>query len=576
MRQFMLFRLLITVVGFLLLTLHVTYLSGDEKARAARWLYLLLSVYACFGIGCYLVTGKSAQRRGVQRAQLAVDFLTQAILIAATGGVLSIFIPVLFVTLVSATAIASPRESIFLATVVTVFLCGTTIAYGIGRAPATVISSSAEHFAGGQASVSAYLMMSALALYAISVLGSKFSARLRYAENLQEEAFENMGQGIVVVDRQGRVAQVNGQIRNMLGLDGERRAYEGLPVVQVLELSPVVAARADLFSQLVEALLEGSRDRVEFQLRAADGFQHPIRGEFTTLSDADGKLRSRIGLFSDRWLECTLAAKDSRIHKLEELQRMALGLAHEIRNPLASIRGCVQEIARLTAEESAQSRFSRIVIKESDRLDSIIEDFQRYARQAPARMVRTDLREVLDRAADLLRSREDFAARRLLWERPACACTVRGDPDQLLQVILNLGINALQATEPETGSIAFEVRLRARRRGDQVSETDAELGTSQSEWEVAVTDNGAGIPESDRESILMPFFTTKHEGTGLGLSIVSRIVEQHSGRVEVGNASPGGAILRVILATWLEGDVTTGEGSGRVVADEMAAAIACS
>jgi signal transduction histidine kinase len=177
-----------------------------------------------------------------------------------------------------------------------------------------------------------------------------------------------------------------------------------------------------------------------------------------------------------------------------------------------------------------QRRLSEIIVRESDRLDGIVENFLRFARPTAAAPCAVDVHSLVSEAVVLLRNRHETAARVISWTPSAEAMTIRADRGQLVQVLLNLGINAIQATSPSSGRIGFEVR----RSGEQAVE-------------IQVWDNGKGIPAADQRKVFQPFFTTKEGGSGLGLSIVEKIIQEHGGTVEVESAEGAGTRFVLLL-----------------------------
>jgi signal transduction histidine kinase len=218
----------------------------------------------------------------------------------------------------------------------------------------------------------------------------------------------------------------------------------------------------------------------------------------------------------------------------------------------------VQEISRRGAGDQAQCQFADIVMRESDRLDRIIEDFLRYARSAPFDLRPLELLEVLEQAVVLIKSRPELCGRALKWEKPADRFRVYGDRDHLLQVFLNLGINALQATPAEGGVLEIQIHRRplATLRGRWDGEEPEVPGV-----EIVFRDNGHGMEPEQISKAFTPFFTTKEQGTGLGLSIVERFVREHKGLVDI-ESSPGqGAAVRVRLPLLSAGgEGAAGEG----------------
>jgi signal transduction histidine kinase len=233
-----------------------------------------------------------------------------------------------------------------------------------------------------------------------------------------------------------------------------------------------------------------------------------------------------------------LARRAQVTEKLAAVGTMTAGLSHEIRNPLnaAALQLSVLErrVRRLSEEMQPQLLEPLLLVRdEIRRLDHILEDFLQFARPREFRPEPVEVRPLLRRVVDLLGRQAD--ARRVRLELGgdggASVPPVWGEEERLRQVLINLTLNALEAT-PADGL----VRVSAGLEGDMV-------------W-ITVDDTGPGIPLEIRDRLFEPFFTTKAQGSGLGLSIVHAIVTQHGGTLEVGSAPEGGArfFLRLPLA----------------------------
>lgn len=217
-----------------------------------------------------------------------------------------------------------------------------------------------------------------------------------------------------------------------------------------------------------------------------------------------------------------------RLRKAERLYavgQMAATLAHEIRNPLASLAGAAGILKRGNASPGNVQECFEIIDKESQRLNKLLVDFLSFARPRAPRLQPADLLEVLDSVITLARHSAD--ARRVEFRRsvegalPEVMC----DAEQVKQVLLNLIMNAIEATREGV------IDLHAYLRDGRVC--------------IAVRDQGSGIPSGDEERIFEPFFTTKEMGSGLGLAIASQIAEQHGGTLTAENAPGQG--LRMVL-----------------------------
>jgi two-component system sensor histidine kinase PilS (NtrC family) len=532
-KQYLIFRLLIVLLGFGLVTFYQLCLEPAFRQHTFFYLYALLGIYLLFGVLLLALYPRWRGRHEIMRWQVVADFIIQSLLIWGTGGVLSIFSPLLFVTLVAATSIISARGAIILASMATLFLIVTTVAHGLGVVPVT--SGKAGWLRGEEKSafIVSYLLASILALFAISTLGSRFSHGLRSMEGIQSEILENMAEGLIAVDREGHLVHLNKEARKLLGFKKAERDY---PRLDLEALFP-----GDSYVFLRDAFRQERQRRFSTVVSVPGRKELPVEVKISSVYGDLGEARFRIGLVSDLTLKREVEAAERRIQKLEDLQVMALGIAHEIRNPLASIRGCVQEIKRLAKNSAQETKYMDIVCRESDRLDRILEEFLTYARSGPVDLVPLDLLQVIEEAMLLLRSRPDFGARFLSLVTPPDRPRVFGDRNRLIQVFLNLGINAIDATPAADGKITISLRPK-RFASMQAGALEGDLVAG---IEVEIADNGSGMGPTDLKKVFTPFFTTKPKGNGLGLSVVGRIVRDHMGVVDVASVEGQGTTFRL-------------------------------
>ncbi len=223
--------------------------------------------------------------------------------------------------------------------------------------------------------------------------------------------------------------------------------------------------------------------------------------------------------------------------RLAALGEMAAGLAHEIRNPLGSIKGAAQLLspAPAQAELPAETReFLSIIVEEVNRLNKVVSQFLDYARPYRGEMDLLDINEVIRKTATLLGTDSKVELQLTLDESLP---RVRADAEQLRQVFLNLAINAIQAM-PDGGKLTITSALRKPRRATRAPAQQVE---------VRFRDTGPGIPPGEMKNLFIPFFTTKEKGTGLGLPISQRIVENHGGSIEVRSRQGVGSTFTVVL-----------------------------
>ncbi len=224
----------------------------------------------------------------------------------------------------------------------------------------------------------------------------------------------------------------------------------------------------------------------------------------------------------------TLREQLSRVEHLAEIGQLAASLAHEIKNPLAGISGAIQVIQAGLPADDERREILEEVLRQVRRVDGTVRDLLAYARPRELDIRRCDLREVISHCLSLLRREPTCARVQLNTDELDYPDELRADQNQLEQLLVNLLLNAAQATR-DGGTVSLRSAL---------SETHCTL---------EVQDEGPGFTEDTLARACEPFFTTKARGTGLGLAIVRRIVETHNGTLELTNAPAGGGLVRVQL-----------------------------
>jgi signal transduction histidine kinase len=217
-----------------------------------------------------------------------------------------------------------------------------------------------------------------------------------------------------------------------------------------------------------------------------------------------------------------------RSEKLSTLGEMAAVLAHEIRNPLGSIRGTAEILRDDFQPGTPKHEFIEIQIKETERLNHVVEDFLRLARQQPINLRDCSIREELETIVTLVARDAQDRGISLRLEPNAESAVVRADGEKLRQAFLNIVLNALQAT-PSGGNVSISFDSR------------------ESGLEVRIRDSGTGITQDNMQRIFEPFFTTKPDGTGLGLAVTRKIIEAHGGTLTVESEIGKGTTVMVKL-----------------------------
>jgi signal transduction histidine kinase len=304
---------------------------------------------------------------------------------------------------------------------------------------------------------------------------------------------------------------------------------------EALRLSEIGAALAAMRSGVCIPLLGG--DRVMGFLNV-----HDDRVPEAFASD-------EIALMLEVGEQAAITVENSRLYekmkerdRLAALGEMAAGLAHEIRNPLSSIKGAVQFLDPKSLP-AAEAEIMTVIVEEVNRLNTVVTEFLEYSRPLRSAFTAVSINDVLTKTMKLLQGHEMPAdidvALDLAGELPQIRC----DADQLKQVFINLALNAAQAM-PKGGTLSITTRQPRASEWRFQDEVPRAIGD---QVEIRFADTGEGIPEDVRSHIFVPFYTTKKKGTGLGLAICQRIVKNHGGTIEVESKSGGGTkfILRL-------------------------------
>ncbi len=255
--------------------------------------------------------------------------------------------------------------------------------------------------------------------------------------------------------------------------------------------------------------------RINFQSTRAEKNMHQLAESFTLLKEQANLIVE---------IEDQLRQAD----RLTALGELSAGMAHEIRNPLGSIRGTAEILRDALPEDNRYTEFSQILIKEVDRLNRVVEDFLNFARPTTDEQQDFKPNEVLHEVLQLSRQQVTKDHVQIHWQESTLPAAV-GNAAQFKQVFLNLILNALQAMTAG-GELWIETRVN-----------------EQQQIVLTFRDSGPGIPAADLDQIFDPFFTTKAKGTGLGLAITYRIIQNHCGQISVRNFPTGGAEFTLIL-----------------------------
>ncbi len=465
--------------------------------------------------------------RAVAYSQIAGDVVAATGLVYLTGGAESFFSILYPLAIVNAAISLSRRGAMAaaVASAVAFTLLAVLMEAGLLGSPASFLErpplDSARLLLTVFAHVSAFFLTAALAAYLTDALQgartqlAQRETQLASLSELHQSIVRSLSSGLLTVDGDLRISFVNPAGEEILGLRQQTVVGDSL---------------ADRFPELAEALYRASPGRGEARIRRGDGGERILGHSVAPLLDSGAPSRpGYVIVFQDLTPFRQLEEAMRRSDRLAAVGKLAAGLAHEIRNPLASMCGSIELLGNASGLNAKDRRLMQIVLREGERLEALVRDFLSFARPTQPQLGRLDVGRLLEETLAVV-APEAKAGGFTLSAEVEPGVLARADASQLKQVVWNLISNAKEACER-----GGAVRVRLRREGDCAV--------------LEVEDSGAGIAAEDLARIFDPFFTTKERGTGLGLAIVHRIVEAHAGRIEVNSAPGKGSVFRIELPT---------------------------
>ena len=470
----------------------------------------------------------------------AIDVIIVSAAVLITGGVTSLFAILYMLPIVAASTVQFRRGGLQIAGLSIILYLSLVVAQylnaqGLLALPIETRIASALP----AANVAQYTVaLNASGFLAVALLSGSLAERARRGEAQLEQATEeiadlqafnqyvldNLLSGLATADADNRVVTFNRSAMLITGRDGALPI--GDPVADVLQLPPAFA------STMSQDLARVRSKRIDYVFKQPIGNAIELGLSVAALPMPDGS-RGFLYTFQDV-TEIRRFEQNARLQqRLAAVGEMAAGIAHEIRNPLASMSGSMQMLKQELPLSPDQAQLMDIVLKESERLNQTIKSFLAYARPQRFSLQRLDLRPIVQETAMLLRNSTEVDASHNVDTRLGDeAVMVDADEGQIRQIIWNLATNGLRAM-PRGGTLCISA-VHAADHGERVAT-------------LLVEDEGVGIPPEDIDLIFQPFRGSFGKGTGLGLAIVHRIVTDYGAHIDVKPRSGGGTVFRVVF-----------------------------
>jgi two-component system sensor histidine kinase PilS (NtrC family) len=493
----------------------------------------------------YALTLRFAVRfRWLVDLQLAIDALIVSAFIYFTGGITSVFSSLYVLPIVAGSTVQFRRGGLFVATlsavifvtvVVAQYLTASGVLHDPWLAPFSLPTRPAAQY---------IVSLNVFGFFAVAVLSGSLAEGVRSAGARLEQAsseiatlqafnqhvIDSLPSGLLTTDRAQRVVTFNHAAEAITGMTYER--VVGRPLVDVMQMPPRIV------TALNPALNASAARRLEFRFRRTDAVEIDIGLSASHLETPGGRAGYLV-TFQDV-TEVKKLERDARIQqRLAAVGEMAAGIAHEIRNPLASMSGSIQILRQELPLSPEQEQLMDIVLRESERLNTTIRSFLAYARPQKFAIARLDVRRALNDTALLLRNSADVLdAHTVDLELPPQELWYEADEGQIKQIVWNLATNGLRAM-PKGGRLKLSASRDAG--GDSVV--------------IEVQDEGIGIPPEELDGLFQPFHGGFAKGSGLGLAIVHRIVTDYHGEIHVSSKPGTGTTVAVRLP--VRAEVTT-------------------
>ncbi len=460
--------------------------------------------------------------------QIFADSIFTSVIVYFTGGSNSIFTFIYFFPIISGGLLLFRRGSLSIAAF-------NTLCYGLilSSEYVTLASQLPDTIRHNPANITVILLQNfsvyCLSFFLAAMLSSFLAEKLQQTEEalsrtsrdydilsrLYKQIFDDITSGIITVDSTGEITSINNAAEGITGYHN----------------SEIIGKKINrIFPDLHQDVPIAAQERAVIDLICKDKKTIPVGYSWAKLNMPDDQKNSRIYTLQDLSKIKEMEEKVRQNEKMAAIGQIAAGIAHEFRNPLASISGAAQVLNQDKTNNSANKSLLNIIIRECTRLEENIGDFLQFSKPSIPEKQWTSIKGLVDESWSVIEHSTRFKNNCKLTTEIADNLDCWADHHQVKQILLNLLHNACLAMEKQGGVVHVSAK-------EQIDDKD------QASILIEVSDNGNGIPEMLYKDIFAPFFTTRQNGTGLGLAIVKQIVEGHGGFIDLKSVINKGTIF---------------------------------
>ena len=495
------------------------------RSREIPAFYLLVASVYLITIIYALLINRVSNLELFAYIQLIGDLIIETVLVYITGGIESSFSFTYIITIIYASIILYRRGGYVIAGISSILYGGLIDVqyYGLFEATQFSILSPAETFYK--------VFLHVLFFFVVAFLSGGLAESLRQTGEILKEkdtdlvelqtfyknVAQSMSSGLLTTDLKGHITSFNRAAEDITGNFFED--VKGKIWHEIFNLEEIKSVFSKLEMLRIPFRFEGNYVR-------KDGAKLALGITISSLKNESGETTGAIGIFQDLTKIKEMEDDIKKKEKLAMVGELAAGMAHEIRNPLASLSGSMQILKSESSLSGENKKLLEIALRETEKLNRIISDFLTYARPTPLNKKRCDINRLLNDTVTLLRNSKEYQKKiKIAANLEGKRLITEVDSNQMSQVFWNLSINAIQAMS-DGGELIISSKKRVK-KGRGYSDFDKDY------IEITFKDTGNGINPVVKDKIFYPFFTTKDKGSGLGLAIVHRIIEDHKGDIKV-------------------------------------------
>lgn len=364
-------------------------------------------------------------------------------------------------------------------------------------------------------------------------------------EGLNESIIGSITSSLIVLDNHEKIVLFNPAAEKLFGIKTNQACGH-----LIGDILPLFAEHSIGRKLLSTGLIETRSSFPDLIYERLDGTRTDLRLSISPLLYSLGEQQGQVLTLQDVTQMKQIEEEMKKVEGLALIGELAAGMAHEIRNPMASISGSIEVIRDEMDQNDVNVRLMNIILRETDRLNELVSDFLLFARPKKAKLTEFDLNQLIRESLEFFQSSPRWNSKIAIFASLPYPVMVKSDPDQLKQVLWNLFLNASDAMGG-----GGELHIASA-----LVPGPPESGSEKAK--IVIRDTGEGFDEKGVKKLFLPFFTTKEGGSGLGLAIVKRIIDRLEGQISGANHPGGGAEIRILLPVRPEHAVLSPNSAG--------------